>query len=100
MIRNNYGRFLFSTGRMDEADYQFTMALRLNPGYADALNNKAGSLGMKAGSYVVLAQKYPAGAAVFWNQRAITLFNQIVAILIESNSLIRPIIFRPMKQQL
>ncbi|TND08543.1 MAG: hypothetical protein FD123_2047 [Bacteroidetes bacterium] len=44
-FHNNYGRMLFSAGRVEDAKKEFEQAIKFNPNYAHAENNLASALG-------------------------------------------------------
>lgn len=52
MYHNNYGRMLFSTGRIDDSKAQFEEAIKYNAAYAHAYNNLAGAIGTQGAEFV------------------------------------------------
>jgi protein O-mannosyl-transferase len=53
---NNYGRTLFTVGKLDEAQTEFQTAINQSNYYGDALNNMAAVYGTKAGNMIAIAQ--------------------------------------------
>lgn len=83
IYRNNYGRMLFATGRLFEAQYQFECAIRCNMGYSTAYNNLAGTYGTQASQLINKAQKYPWLRADL-EQKAMALFQKSIDMSLKS----------------
>ncbi|HTF03822.1 MAG TPA: glycosyltransferase family 39 protein [Bacteroidia bacterium] len=75
IYHNNYGRMLFVTGQLDEAQVEFESAIRLNPGYAHALNNLASVHGTRGANYVNEGKKDTVHAAEL-NQKAVECYQK------------------------
>lgn len=77
IYRNNYGRMLFTLGKLPEAIDQFKAAIRFNPGYATAYNNLAGAVGTQGANFVRRGQQDIYHQQEYY-QRAMTYYQQSV----------------------